>query len=32
VLLIALAAARAGRDMRYLPAPVVEGFTLSIAR
>ncbi|MER7027524.1 MULTISPECIES: SulP family inorganic anion transporter [Streptomyces] len=31
VLLIALAAARAGRYMRYVPAPVVEGFTLGIA-
>ena len=31
VLLIALAVARAGRYMRYVPAPVVEGFTLGIA-
>ncbi|MFI9832379.1 SulP family inorganic anion transporter [Streptomyces sp. NPDC051913] len=31
VLLVALAALRAGRYMRYVPAPVVEGFTLGIA-
>lgn len=31
LLLIALAMARAGRYMRYIPAPVVEGFTLGIA-
>ncbi|MET1073814.1 MAG: SulP family inorganic anion transporter, partial [Umezawaea sp.] len=31
VLLIALAVARAGRYMRYVPVPVVEGFTLGIA-
>lgn len=31
VMLVALAAARAGRYMRYVPAPVVEGFTLGIA-
>ncbi|MEH0449708.1 MULTISPECIES: SulP family inorganic anion transporter [unclassified Streptomyces] len=31
VLLVALAALRAGRSMRYIPAPVVEGFTLGIA-
>ncbi|MCX2180273.1 SulP family inorganic anion transporter [Streptomyces sp. SKN60] len=31
VLLIGLAVARAGRYMRYIPAPVVEGFTLGIA-
>ncbi|MFF9194440.1 SulP family inorganic anion transporter [Streptomyces sp. NPDC014779] len=31
VLLIVLAVARAGRSMRYVPAPVVEGFTLGIA-
>ncbi len=31
VLLIALALARAGQYMRYVPAPVVEGFTLGIA-
>ncbi|MYW11818.1 STAS domain-containing protein [Streptomyces sp. SID2563] len=31
VLLIALALLRAGRYMRYVPAPVVEGFTLGIA-
>ncbi|MBL1285308.1 SulP family inorganic anion transporter [Streptomyces sp. For3] len=31
VLLIALALLRAGRYMRYIPAPVVEGFTLGIA-
>jgi SulP family sulfate permease len=31
VLLVALAVARAGRYMRYVPAPVVEGFTLGIA-
>ncbi|MYU02737.1 STAS domain-containing protein [Streptomyces sp. SID8366] len=30
-LLIALAALRAGKYMRYVPAPVVEGFTLGIA-
>ncbi|RSS95293.1 SulP family inorganic anion transporter [Streptomyces sp. WAC05292] len=30
-LLIALALLRAGRYMRYVPAPVVEGFTLGIA-
>ncbi|SFK07897.1 sulfate permease, SulP family [Streptomyces pini] len=29
--LVALALARAGRWMRYVPAPVVEGFTLGIA-
>ncbi|MGZ3145235.1 SulP family inorganic anion transporter [Lentzea chajnantorensis] len=31
VLLLVLAAARAGRYMRYVPAPVVEGFTIGIA-
>ncbi|MCX5380823.1 SulP family inorganic anion transporter [Streptomyces sp. NBC_00091] len=31
VLLIALALLRAGRYMQYVPAPVVEGFTLGIA-
>ncbi|MFD6187857.1 SulP family inorganic anion transporter [Streptomyces sp. NPDC060275] len=31
VLLVALAALRAGTYMRYVPAPVVEGFTLGIA-
>ncbi|MEU3709816.1 SulP family inorganic anion transporter [Streptomyces catenulae] len=31
VLLIALAVARAGRFLQYVPAPVVEGFTLGIA-
>ncbi|PAU47082.1 SulP family inorganic anion transporter, partial [Streptomyces albireticuli] len=31
LMLIALALARAGRYMRYVPAPVVEGFTLGIA-
>ncbi|MEV4423878.1 SulP family inorganic anion transporter [Streptomyces sp. NPDC049602] len=31
LILIALALARAGRYMRYVPAPVVEGFTLGIA-
>ncbi|MFJ1832653.1 MULTISPECIES: SulP family inorganic anion transporter [unclassified Streptomyces] len=31
VLLIVLALLRAGRYMRYVPAPVVEGFTLGIA-
>lgn len=31
VLLIGLALARAGRSMRYVPVPVVEGFTLGIA-
>ncbi|MDI2124630.1 SulP family inorganic anion transporter [Yinghuangia seranimata] len=31
LLLIALALARAGRYMAYVPAPVVEGFTLGIA-
>ncbi|MEU2052552.1 SulP family inorganic anion transporter [Streptomyces bungoensis] len=31
VLLVVLAALRAGRCMRYVPAPVVEGFTLGIA-
>jgi SulP family sulfate permease len=31
VVLIALAVARAGRYMRYVPAPVVEGFTAGIA-
>ncbi|MFL5996497.1 MAG: SulP family inorganic anion transporter [Streptomyces sp.] len=31
VLLIALALLKAGRYMRYIPAPVVEGFTLGIA-
>ncbi|MEW2048031.1 SulP family inorganic anion transporter [Streptomyces sp. NPDC005476] len=31
VMLVALAVLRAGRSMRYLPAPVVEGFTLGIA-
>ncbi|MET9970084.1 SulP family inorganic anion transporter, partial [Streptomyces sp. NPDC006356] len=30
-LLIAVAALRAGKYMRYVPAPVVEGFTLGIA-
>ncbi|MFJ6070869.1 SulP family inorganic anion transporter [Streptomyces sp. NPDC093065] len=31
VMLAALAALRAGRYMQYVPAPVVEGFTLGIA-
>lgn len=31
VLLIGLALARAGRYVRYIPAPVVEGFTIGIA-
>jgi SulP family sulfate permease len=31
LLLIALALLRAGRSMAYIPAPVVEGFTLGIA-
>lgn len=31
VLLIALALARVGSHVRYIPAPVVEGFTLGIA-
>ncbi|WP_240138221.1 SulP family inorganic anion transporter [Streptomyces sp. MUM 178J] len=31
VLLMALALLRAGKYMRYVPAPVVEGFTLGIA-
>ncbi|GGS54145.1 SulP family inorganic anion transporter [Actinokineospora fastidiosa] len=31
VVLVGLALARAGRVMRYVPAPVVEGFTLGIA-
>ncbi|WP_326725985.1 SulP family inorganic anion transporter [Streptomyces sp. NBC_00243] len=31
LLLITLALARAGKYMRYVPAPVVEGFTLGIA-
>ncbi|MFI6726157.1 SulP family inorganic anion transporter [Streptomyces atratus] len=31
VLLIGLALLKAGRYMRYIPAPVVEGFTLGIA-
>jgi sulfate permease, SulP family len=31
VMLMALAALRAGTCMRYVPAPVVEGFTLGIA-
>ncbi|RLU92265.1 sodium-independent anion transporter [Streptomyces griseocarneus] len=31
LMLLALAFARAGRYMRYVPAPVVEGFTLGIA-
>ncbi|WSY65513.1 SulP family inorganic anion transporter [Streptomyces sp. NBC_00885] len=31
VMLIALALLRAGRYMQYIPAPVVEGFTLGIA-
>ncbi|MFR9787501.1 SulP family inorganic anion transporter [Streptomyces sp. MB22_4] len=31
VLLIVLAALRAGKYMQYVPAPVVEGFTLGIA-
>jgi SulP family sulfate permease len=31
LLLVGLAVARAGRYMRYVPAPVVEGFTLGIA-
>ncbi|UKY48556.1 SulP family inorganic anion transporter [Streptomyces inhibens] len=31
LMLIALAVARAGRYMQYVPAPVVEGFTLGIA-
>ncbi|TDC73680.1 SulP family inorganic anion transporter [Streptomyces hainanensis] len=31
MLLVALAVLRAGKYMRYVPAPVVEGFTLGIA-
>lgn len=31
LLLLALAVARAGRAMQYIPLPVVEGFTLGIA-
>ncbi|GAA1382526.1 SulP family inorganic anion transporter [Catellatospora chokoriensis] len=31
IVLIALALARAGRFVRYVPAPVVEGFTVGIA-
>ncbi|UED87925.1 SulP family inorganic anion transporter [Streptomyces profundus] len=31
VMLVLLAAARAGKYMRYVPAPVIEGFTLGIA-
>lgn len=31
VILVALAAARLGRYVRYLPAPVIEGFTAGIA-
>jgi SulP family sulfate permease len=31
ILLVALALARAGRVMAYVPAPVIEGFTLGIA-
>ncbi|MFE7761023.1 SulP family inorganic anion transporter [Streptomyces sp. NPDC057438] len=31
VMLVALAVLRAGKYMRYVPAPVVEGFTLGIA-
>lgn len=31
VLLLVLAVARAGRYMRYVPAPVIEGFTIGIA-
>ncbi|MCG8922839.1 SulP family inorganic anion transporter [Lentzea sp. CC55] len=31
VLLLCLAVARAGRYMRYVPAPVIEGFTIGIA-
>jgi SulP family sulfate permease len=31
VMLIARAALRAGKYMQYVPAPVVEGFTLGIA-
>lgn len=31
LLLVALAVLRAGKYMRYVPAPVVEGFTLGIA-
>ncbi|MDI1466112.1 SulP family inorganic anion transporter [Catellatospora sp. KI3] len=31
VILVVLAAARAGRYMQYVPAPVVEGFTVGIA-
>ncbi|WP_028803728.1 SulP family inorganic anion transporter [Streptomyces sp. 142MFCol3.1] len=31
LMLVALAALRAGRYMQYVPAPVVEGFTLGIA-
>ncbi|WP_340375294.1 SulP family inorganic anion transporter [Streptomyces sp. SS7] len=31
VILVALAALKAGRYMQYIPAPVVEGFTLGIA-
>ncbi|MGO4755777.1 SulP family inorganic anion transporter, partial [Streptomyces sp. 2MCAF27] len=30
-MLVALAALKAGRYMQYVPAPVVEGFTLGIA-
>ncbi|MDW8807767.1 SulP family inorganic anion transporter [Streptomyces scabiei] len=31
IMLVALAALRAGKYMQYVPAPVVEGFTLGIA-
>ncbi|MFS4091654.1 SulP family inorganic anion transporter [Streptomyces sp. AF1A] len=31
IMLVALAAVRAGKYMQYVPAPVVEGFTLGIA-
>ncbi|MFD8487010.1 SulP family inorganic anion transporter [Streptomyces sp. NPDC059712] len=31
VMLVALAVLRAGKFMRYVPAPVIEGFTLGIA-
>ncbi|MFI6436326.1 SulP family inorganic anion transporter [Streptomyces sp. NPDC050759] len=31
VMLVGLAALRAGKYMRYVPAPVIEGFTLGIA-
>ncbi|MFB7737174.1 SulP family inorganic anion transporter [Streptomyces sp. NPDC056112] len=31
VMLVVLAAFRAGRHMQYVPAPVIEGFTLGIA-